>query len=103
MLKPNAHYAELKESYLFVNIAQKVKAYSEAHPGERLLRLGPGLGFRLRFDGITADGHQQEDDRQPSEFHDFHSSAFALSSGFLPSFLRGWAFFTYWSSQAPVS
>ena len=42
MLKPNAHYADLKDSYLFYNIAQKTGAYCEAHPGTRLLRLGIG-------------------------------------------------------------
>ena len=42
MLKPNAHYAELKNSYLFFNISQKVKAYLAEHPGQRLLRLGIG-------------------------------------------------------------
>ena len=42
MLKPNENYAKLKDSYLFYNIAQKTKAYLEAHPGERLLRLGIG-------------------------------------------------------------
>ena len=42
MLKPNPHYADLKDSYLFYNIAQKTKAYCDAHPGTRLLRLGIG-------------------------------------------------------------
>ena len=30
MIIPNMHYADLKESYLFYNIAQKTKAYVEA-------------------------------------------------------------------------
>ncbi len=30
---PNMNYQNLKESYLFYNIAQKTKAYLEAHPG----------------------------------------------------------------------
>ncbi len=42
MIKPNMHYAELKDSYLFYNIAQKTKAFTDAHPGKRLLRLGIG-------------------------------------------------------------
>ena len=42
MLKPNENYAKLKDSYLFYNIAQKTKAYLNAHPDERLLRLGIG-------------------------------------------------------------
>lgn len=42
MLKPNANYANLKDSYLFYNISQKVAAYRSAHPDKHLLRLGIG-------------------------------------------------------------
>ena len=42
MLKPNVHYTELKDSYLFYNIAQKTKAYLDAHPGTHLYRMGIG-------------------------------------------------------------
>ena len=33
MIKPNLHYADLKESYLFYNIAQKINEYLEKNPG----------------------------------------------------------------------
>ncbi len=42
MLKPNMNYANLKDSYLFHRIAEKTRAWSDKHPGERLLRLGIG-------------------------------------------------------------
>ena len=42
MLKPNLHYAELKESYLFAGIAKKTQAYLAGHPDARLLRMGIG-------------------------------------------------------------
>ncbi len=42
MTIPNKNYANLKDSYLFYNISQKVKAYSAAHPDKRLYRLGIG-------------------------------------------------------------
>ena len=42
MLTPNMHYSDLKNSYLFYNIAQKTKAYLEAHPGTHLYRMGIG-------------------------------------------------------------
>ena len=42
MITPNMHYAELKDSYLFANIAQMVEAYQRDHPGEHLLRMGIG-------------------------------------------------------------
>ena len=37
MTTPNLHYADLKDSYLFYNIAQKTKAYLAERPGEKLL------------------------------------------------------------------
>lgn len=36
MVKPNMHYADLKDSYLFYNIAQKTSAYLEENPGAHL-------------------------------------------------------------------
>ena len=45
---PNMNYQNLKESYLFYNIAQKTKAYLEAHPGAHLYRMGIG-DVSLRF------------------------------------------------------
>ncbi len=42
MIELNRHYGDLKDSYLFYNIAQKTKAYVAQHPGTRLLRLGIG-------------------------------------------------------------
>jgi len=38
----NDHYLELKSSYLFSEIANRVRAFGEAHPGARLIRLGIG-------------------------------------------------------------
>lgn len=42
MIKPNGHYKELQNSYLFYNIAQKTAAYLKEHPEAHLLRLGIG-------------------------------------------------------------
>ena len=42
MIELNTHYSELKDSYLFYNIAQKVAAFSAANPGKKLYRLGIG-------------------------------------------------------------
>ena len=42
MLTPNMNYANLKDSYLFYNIAKKTDAYLEIHSSQRLLRLGIG-------------------------------------------------------------
>ena len=42
MITPNTNYANLKDSYLFYNIAQKIKAYSESNPDKYLYRMGIG-------------------------------------------------------------
>jgi LL-diaminopimelate aminotransferase len=38
----NEHYLELRSSYLFSEIAARVRAFGDAHPGARLIRLGIG-------------------------------------------------------------
>lgn len=38
----NENYLKLKSSYLFVEIARRVRAFSEANPGASLIRLGIG-------------------------------------------------------------
>ena len=42
MPKLNEHYQNLKESYLFSEIAHRVAAYSKAHPDQKIIRLGIG-------------------------------------------------------------
>ncbi len=42
MIRMNTHYADLKDSYLFYNIAQKTGAYREAHPDAYLYHMGIG-------------------------------------------------------------
>jgi LL-diaminopimelate aminotransferase len=38
----NEHYLKLKSSYLFVEIARRVKAFQAVHPDARIIRLGIG-------------------------------------------------------------
>ena len=44
MAKLNENFSKLKKNYLFIEIAKRIKAYSEAHPEEakRLIRMGIG-------------------------------------------------------------
>jgi len=42
MILVNEHYAKLQASYLFSDIAKRVKAYQAAHPDQRVIRLGIG-------------------------------------------------------------
>jgi LL-diaminopimelate aminotransferase len=38
----NAHYLKLRSSYLFTEIARRVKTFQDAHPDARIIRLGIG-------------------------------------------------------------
>ncbi|MFR0987492.1 MAG: hypothetical protein ACLSFZ_14160 [Frisingicoccus sp.] len=42
MPKLNENYQNLKESYLFVEIAHRVAKYAEANPDKKIIRLGIG-------------------------------------------------------------
>ncbi|MDR3207896.1 MAG: LL-diaminopimelate aminotransferase [Oscillospiraceae bacterium] len=41
-MRINAHYLELKDDYLFAEIANRVSAFQSAHPTARIIRLGIG-------------------------------------------------------------
>lgn len=42
MIKINENYLKLKASYLFIDIARRVSAYQEAHPDNKIIKLGIG-------------------------------------------------------------
>ena len=42
MARVNDHYLALKSSYLFSEIARRIKAFQAAHPDAKLIRLGIG-------------------------------------------------------------
>ena len=42
MARVNEHYLKLKSSYLFSEIARRVREFQEAHPDARVIRLGIG-------------------------------------------------------------
>lgn len=72
MLKPNMHYADLKDSYLFFNIAQKIKAYSEANPGVKLYRMGIGdVSLPLAPAVISALHDGVDDQAEKDTFHGY--------------------------------
>jgi len=69
---PNPHYAELKDSYLFYRIAQKVKTYQEAHPGVKLYRMGIGdVSLPLCPAVISALHEAVEDQAKAETFHGY--------------------------------
>ena len=72
MIRPNVHYRELKDSYLFYNIAQKTKAYVEQHPEAKLLRMGIGDVSLPLCDAVIKALHEAVDDQASKEsFHGY--------------------------------
>lgn len=72
MITPNTHYADLKDSYLFYNIAQKTKAYLEANPDKRLYRMGIGDVSLPLCDAVIRALHEAVDDQAKKEnFHGY--------------------------------
>ena len=72
MIKPNLHYADLKDSYLFYRIAQKTKAYLEEHPGAYLCRMGIGDVSLPLCSAVIAALHEAVDDQAEKErFHGY--------------------------------
>ena len=72
MITPNMHYCDLKDSYLFFNIAKKTKAYLEEHPGTHLYRMGIGDVSLPLCDAVIKALHEAVDDQASSErFHGY--------------------------------
>ena len=72
MIKPNMYYADLKDSYLFYNIAQKTNAYLEANPGTHLYRMGIGDVSLPLCDAVIQALHEAVDDQADQErFHGY--------------------------------
>lgn len=68
----NMHYADLKDSYLFYNIAQKTKAYLEEHPGTHLYRMGIGDVSLPLCDAVIQALHGAVEDQAVKEsFHGY--------------------------------
>ena len=72
MMKPNTNYANLKDSYLFYNIAQKVQAYQAANPGVHLYRMGIGDVSLPLCDAVIKALHEGVDDQAKADtFHGY--------------------------------
>ena len=72
MTAMNRHYTELKNSYLFFHIAQKTRAYLDAHAGSRLYRMGIGdVTLPLAPAVIEALHAAAEDQGDPARFQGY--------------------------------
>ena len=72
MITPNTNYSNLKESYLFYNIAQKTKAYLQENPDKRLYRMGIGDVSLPLCDAVIKALHEAVDDQANKQsFHGY--------------------------------
>ena len=72
MIELNNHYNNLKDSYLFYNIAQKTKAYLEKNPDKKLYRMGIGDVSLPLCDEVIKALHKAVDDQANKEtFHGY--------------------------------
>ena len=72
MLTPNMNYADLKDSYLFYNIGQKIKKYTGEHPDAHIYRMGIGDVTLPLCDAVIKALHEAVDDQaDKSRFHGY--------------------------------
>ena len=91
-MKPNMHYTELKDTYLFNTIYRKTDEYLAAHPGEHVLKLGVGdVSYPLCKKVIEAL-HEAVDDQSRIEiFHGYmpeHGAMFLREA--IAKYYSGW-------------
>ncbi len=72
MLKPNTHYKELKDSYLFNTIYRKTQEYLEEHPDRTVLKMGVGDVSLPLCDAVIRALHRAVDDQaDAATFHGY--------------------------------
>ncbi len=62
MIRINPHYSKLQASYLFANIARRVKTFQEENPDREIIRLGIGDVTRALPEACIAAFHAAVDD-----------------------------------------
>lgn len=69
---PNTNYNNLKDSYLFYNIAQKVKRYTEQYPDKHIYRMGIGDVSLPLCDAVIEALHNAVDEQANKDtFHGY--------------------------------
>jgi LL-diaminopimelate aminotransferase len=72
MIRINPHYSKLQASYLFANIAKRVKAFQQQNPDKQIIRLGIGDVTRALPDACVAAFHTAVDEMaQDSTFRGY--------------------------------
>ena len=72
MVRVNENYLKIQASYLFTEIAHRVKAHQEAHPDAKVIRLGIGDVTEPLAPAVVAALHRAVDDEAAREtFHGY--------------------------------
>ena len=72
MAKINENYLKLKASYLFSDIAKRIRAFTEAHPDARIIRLGIGDVTQPLPPAVIKAMHEAVDEMAKAEtFHGY--------------------------------
>lgn len=91
-MKPNIHYTELKDTYLFNTIYRKTDEYLAAHPGEHVLKLGVGdVSYPLCKKVIEALHEAVDDQSRIETFHGYmpeHGAMFLREA--IAKYYSGW-------------
>ncbi|MCQ2389294.1 MAG: LL-diaminopimelate aminotransferase [Kiritimatiellae bacterium] len=67
MIRVNENYLKIQASYLFTEIAHRVKAHQEAHPEAKIIRLGIGDVTEPLAPAVIAAMHKAVDDEATRE------------------------------------
>ena len=67
MIRVNENYLKIQASYLFTEIAHRVKAHQDAHPDARVIRLGIGDVTEPLAPAVVAAMHRAVDDEAARE------------------------------------
>ena len=91
-MKPNMHYTEFKDTYLFNTIYRKTDEYLAAHPGEHVLKLGVGdVSYPLCKKVIEALHEAVDDQSRIETFHGYmpeHGAMFLREA--IAKYYSGW-------------
>ncbi|MGM9624903.1 MAG: LL-diaminopimelate aminotransferase [Eubacteriales bacterium] len=87
-MTPNTNYNNLKDSYLFFNIAQKTKAYLAKNPDKHLYRMGIGDVSLPLCKAVIEELHRAVDDQAQKET--FHGYMPECGADFLRAAIAGY-------------
>ena len=88
MIQLNEHYLELKQSYLFSEVAQRAAAFASAHPEKRIIRLSIGDVTQPLAPAVLAAMHEAVEEMGNAET--FRGYGPEQGYGFLREAIQGY-------------